>query len=143
MKRLWIGILVATSAMMPLIDLANAQGSEIGKNEYMRSCASCHGTTGKGDGYVVKALIKRPADLTKLSEANKGVLPFSRIYDAIDGRIAVIAHGSREMPVWGDFYSREWNTGLPPALASKELAESMVRVRVLALIEYISTLQGK
>lgn len=143
MRSRWIGILVATLAMISVIDLANAQGSEIGKNEYMRSCASCHGGTGKGDGYVVKALIKRPTDLTRLSEANKGVLPFSRIYDAIDGRIAIIAHGSREMPVWGEFYSREWNTGLPPALASKDIAESIVRVRILALIEYISTLQGK
>ena len=143
MKRLWIGISVAVVAALSIMSPANAQGLEIGKNEYMRSCASCHGTTGKGDGYVVKALIKRPADLTKLSEVNKGVFPFSRIYDAIDGRIDVIAHGSREMPVWGEFYSREWTTGLPPALASKEIAESMLRVRILALIEYISTLQGK
>ena len=120
-----------------------AQGLEIGKTKFLRSCASCHGATGKGDGYVVKALIKRPPDLTKLSEANKGVFPFSRIYDAIDGRIDVIAHGAREMPVWGDFYTRDWNTGLPGGLISKEIAEAVTRVRILALIEYISTLQGK
>lgn len=143
MKTHWIGSLVAVAAAISAINLAQAQGLEIGKNEYLRSCASCHGATGKGDGTVVKALVKRPADLTKLSEANKGVFPFSRIYDAIDGRIEVLAHGTREMPVWGDVYTREWNAGLPAALASKEIAEAMMRVRVLALIEYISTLQGK
>ena len=143
MRSRWIGILVAMLAMISVIDLANAQGSEIGKNEYMRSCASCHGASGKGDGYVVKALIKKPTDLTKLSQDNKGVFPFSRIYDAIDGRMEVLAHGTREMPVWGEFYSRDTNTGLPPALASKDIAEALTRVRILALIEYISTLQGK
>ena len=30
-----------------------------------------------------------PADLTKLSEANKGVFPFSRTYEIIDGRFEV------------------------------------------------------
>ncbi len=113
------------------------------QDEYLKSCAACHGTGGKGDGVVVKALIKPPPDLTKLTEANKGVFPFSRVYDAIDGRIAVIAHGSRDMPVWGDVYTREWNVGLPAGLASKEIAELMMRVRILALIEYLSTLQGK
>ncbi len=122
---------------------AQAQGADIGKNEFLRSCASCHGTTGKGDGYVAKALVKRPPDLSRLTQNNNGVFPFSRIYDTIDGRVDVIAHGSREMPVWGDVYIREWNAGLPPALASKEIAEAVMRVRILALIEYIASLQGK
>ena len=143
MKRRWIAGLIAVLAALTITNLAQAQGLEIGKNEYLRSCASCHGASGKGDGYVVKALVKRPADLTKLTEANKGVFPFSRVYDAIDGRIAVIAHGTRDMPVWGNVYTREWNVGLPAGLASKEIAESMMRVRILALIEYLSTLQGK
>ena len=141
-RRLIRGLLVAAAALCGTT-AAQAQGLEIGKNEFLRSCASCHGATGKGDGYVAKALIKQPPDLTGLTKANNGVFPFSRIYDAIDGRIAVIAHGSREMPVWGEFYTREWNTGLPGALASKEIAEAVTRVRILALIEYVSTLQGK
>jgi mono/diheme cytochrome c family protein len=142
MTRHRIGNAVAVIAAICVASAAHAQ-TEIGKNEFLRSCASCHGATGKGDGYVAKALIKRPPDLSKLSQANDGVFPFSRIYDTIDGRVEVIAHGPREMPVWGDFYVREWNTGLPPALASKDIAEAVMRVRILALIEYIASLQGK
>jgi hypothetical protein len=59
----------------------------------MRSCASCHGVDGKGNGPVAKTLKQPPADLTKLSENNKGVFPISRVYGVIDGRIQVIVHG--------------------------------------------------
>jgi hypothetical protein len=54
-------------------------------------------------------------------------------------------HGKRDMPVWGEVYKPTWGsaqTGIP-LYVSKELAESIVRARILALIEYISTLQGK
>jgi mono/diheme cytochrome c family protein len=140
MEKNRIGLLAAVlSATWMIPDPANAQGVEIGKAEYLRSCAACHGAMGKGDGYAVRALIKHPPDLTKLSEGNKGVFPFSRVYDAIDGRIDIIAHGTRDMPVWGEMYTRELSAGLAP----KELTEAMLRIRVLALIEYISTLQGK
>jgi hypothetical protein len=134
--------MIAMSAAIGMMDGVNAQGIELGKNEYLKSCASCHGVTGKGDGPVIKSLIKRPPDLTKLSEANKGVFPFSRIFDVIDGRIEVIIHGTRDMPVWGEVYMREWSSGLPLNF-SKELGEAMVRIRMLMLIEYIASLQGK
>lgn len=143
MTTYWIGGLLAIIPAAIIANVAHAQGSNIGKNEFLRSCASCHGALGKGDGDVAKALIKRPPDLRRLSQSNDGVFPFSRVHAAIDGRIDVIAHGAREMPVWGDVYTREWNTGLPPALASKEIAEAVMRVRILALIEYIAAVQGK
>jgi mono/diheme cytochrome c family protein len=124
--------------------IAWAQGVEVGKHEYLNSCAPCHGPTGKGDGPVGKSLEKRPADLTSLSKANKGVFPSSRIYNLIDGRFEVATHGTRDMPVWGDVYKRSWSqdrSDTPSYLSSRELGESMVRVRILALIDYISTLQ--
>jgi len=122
-------------------NLSYAQVIEFGKEEYVRSCASCHGATGKGDGPAAKSLIKPPADLTRLSEANNGVFPISRIFAAIDGRIEVIAHGTRDMPVWGELYTRELKC--PGSALSGNAIESMVRARMLALMEYISTLQGK
>ena len=127
-------------AVLGSVNLVHAQATELGKDEYVRSCAACHGVTGKGDGSVAKSLVKPPTDLTRLSEANKGVFPISRVYAAIDGRIEVIAHGTRDMPVWGETYTRELK--YPGSMLSKEMTESMVRVRMLALIEYISTLQG-
>jgi len=119
------------------------QGIEFGKAEFQKSCASCHGTSGKGDGPVAKSLTKKPADLSKLAENNQGVFPVSRVYDVIDGRVQVMVHGPREMPVWGEVYARDLTARMPRDFMSKELADAMVRVRILMLIEYLSTLQGK
>jgi hypothetical protein len=79
----------------------------------------------------------------KLSENNKGLFPASRVYDVIDGRIEVMQHGRRDMPVWGDIYTSDLIIRLPRDSLSKEAVEAMVRVRILTLVEYISTLQGK
>jgi hypothetical protein len=82
--------------------------------------------------------------LTKLSQANKGVFPFSRIYDVIDGRLDIDAHGGREMPVWGQLY-QPWSgpKAGPAPYVSNELGEAIVRDRILTLIAYIETLQVK
>ena len=140
MRGMWIQALVCVLAALGNVNLVYAQTTELGKDEYVRSCAACHGVTGKGDGPAAKSLIKSPPDLTKFSETNKGVFPISRVYAAIDGRIEVVAHGTRDMPVWGETYTRELK--YPGSMLSKEMTESMARVRMLALIEYISTLQG-
>jgi mono/diheme cytochrome c family protein len=142
MRVIWSGVLIAASTAIGMTDVC-AQGTEFGKNEYVKSCASCHGVTGKGDGPMAKAFKKPLPDLTKLSETNKGVFPTSRIYDAIDGRIEVMSHGRRDMPVWGDIYTSELTARLPRDSLSKETVDALVRVRILTLVEYISTLQGK
>ena len=101
MKLIWATSIFAL-AVIGIADAANWQELEVGKYEYLNSCASCHGPGGKGDGPVAKALRRMPADLTKLSEANKGAFPFSRTYEIIDGRFEVETHGKRDMPVWGE-----------------------------------------
>ena len=145
MRSIWIGASISALTVIGIPDVGYSQGLEIGKYEYLNSCASCHGPAGKGDGPVAKSLKRIPADLTKLSESNKGVFPFSRTYEVIDGRFEVETHGKRDMPVWGEVYKPTWGsaqTGIPPYVP-KELVESIVRGRILALLEYISTLQGK
>ena len=53
MRTTWCVILIAASAMMGTIDVLHAQPEEnSGRNEFLRSCASCHGVSGKGDGPV-------------------------------------------------------------------------------------------
>jgi len=73
---------------------------DLGKREYEASCASCHGLKGTGDGPSVQYLTRKPTDLTRLAKANGGVLPVSRLYEAIDGSLTVPGHGTREMPIW-------------------------------------------
>ena len=141
MRTTWC-VIFAASAMMGTIDVLRAQPEENpGRNEFLQSCASCHGVSGKGDGPIAKSLSPRPSDLTRLSEANNGVFPVSRVHEIIDGRIERLVHGTRDMPVWGERYMREMISPESPGFVSKEWAEAMVRRRILALVEYISTLQ--
>jgi hypothetical protein len=141
MRTTWC-VIFAASAMMGTIDVLHAQPEEnFGRNEFLRSCASCHGVSGKGDGPVAKSLSPPPSDLTRLSETNNGVFPVSRVHEVIDGRIERLVHGTRDMPVWGERYMREMISPEYRDFVSKEWAEATVRRRILALVEYISTLQ--
>src|SRR5512147_3337996 len=76
-----------------------ADPTDIGKKEYDASCAACHGQDGKGKGSFAELLNVSMPDLTALSKRNGGVFPAVRVYDVIDGRAAVKAHGTREMPI--------------------------------------------
>ncbi|MGZ5232724.1 MAG: c-type cytochrome [Burkholderiales bacterium] len=142
MRSTWLVVLFAASTMVGTIHVLHAQPEENpGRQEFLRSCAPCHGISGKGDGPVAKSLRTPPPDLTKLSEANNGVFPVSRVYEVIDGRIERLVHGSRDMPVWGERYMQGMINRDSEQFTSKELAEAFVRARILALVEYISTLQ--
>jgi mono/diheme cytochrome c family protein len=144
MRATLIALFILVWTAVGFTNIACAQGGrEFSKKEFITSCAPCHGVTGKGDGPIAKSLTKAPADLTKLSQKNGGVFPTSSVYDIIDGRTEVKGHGPREMPVWGDAYTRELQDQWGRDLLSVELVQLMARVRILMLVEYISTLQGE
>lgn len=114
---------------------------DIGKDEYDGSCAVCHGRTGRGDSPMRSQLASRVPDLTVLAKNNNGVFPFDRVYQVIDGRQEVKAHGPREMPVWGRHFNLQTSIyfeNYPP-----QDTESSVRSRILALTEYLYRLQAK
>jgi len=95
-------------------------------------CATCHGKEGRGNGPVATALKKAPADLTALSIHNNGKFPDLEVYHAILGDGMIAAHGSQEMPVWGD------------VLKSLDAdTERMVKLRIANLTSYIKSLQSK
>ncbi|MCU0803985.1 MAG: hypothetical protein MUF79_02700 [Burkholderiales bacterium] len=121
--------------------LAQAKGDvDFGKREYMSNCAVCHGASGKGDGFYEGLLKQKPTDLTILAKTNGGVFPAQRIYEVIDGRRMVPAHGTRDMPIWGaDYYAQ----GAPFDTAGMYDPESYVRVRILALSDYLARMQVK
>ena len=142
MRVVFAVILIVAWAAVGAASIARAEGArELSKAEFNKSCAQCHGVTGKGDGPLGMYLTKAPADLTKLSQQSGGVFPFARLYDVIDGRSEVLAHGPREMPVWGDAYTQEMQNRWPTDVLSEALIQTVARMRILMLIEYISTLQ--
>jgi mono/diheme cytochrome c family protein len=142
MMRLCVGTAVLAAGLVVAPLYGYAQGADIGKQEYLSKCASCHGRDAKGDGPVAGSLKQKVADLTMLAKNSGGVFPFARIYDVIDGREAVAAHGPRDMPVWGEEYSVEGASVSAGTATSPEL-NSYARGRIVALIGYIYTLQAK
>jgi mono/diheme cytochrome c family protein len=112
---------------------------DFGRREFERSCASCHGDVGKGDGPLAGLLKKNPPDLTSLSRNNQGVFPFQRLYQVIEGE-DLPAHGSREMPIWGREYRLEDGQYYFDSITPYD-ARAQVRARILSLLEYINRLQ--
>jgi mono/diheme cytochrome c family protein len=104
-----------------------------GQDMYRSFCASCHGTDGKGNGPAAAALKKAPADLTLLSKKNGGKFPAERVRAYVEGTDAktIEAHGSREMPIWGDVF--------------RQIADDpgAVRYRLFTLSSYLESLQVK
>ena len=80
---------------------------ETGLQLFSHYCASCHGALGLGDGPVARSLNPPPADLTTLAQRNDGVFDAQAVLSTIDGRREVIAHGPRDMPVWGVVFASE------------------------------------
>jgi mono/diheme cytochrome c family protein len=102
-----------------------------GAEAFQTYCASCHGTDGRGAGPAAAALKKRPPDLTLIGARNNGQFPAFRITHIIDGYEVEFAHGSREMPVWGDYFR-----------AAKR-DEATTALREHNLTEYIRSIQQK
>jgi hypothetical protein len=125
----------------------SAQEPDIGKLEYQWSCAACHGVDGKGTGSLAAELKTKPADLTLIAKLNKGVFPFNRVYETIDGRQEVKSHGSREMPVWGFRYNPSLIQGFSrtaPYFVDPVIdREAVIRGRILALVDYVYRIQEK
>ena len=82
-----------------------AQDADMGKSTYQAICAPCHGTDGKGNGPLREALKIAAPDLTILAKKNGGVLPVSALYEVIDGRKVIAAHGTRKHASVGSIQS--------------------------------------
>lgn len=106
-----------------------------GKDLFVRYCASCHGTGGRGDGPVAAHLREDLPDLTRLTSGGEDEFPIDRVIEAIRGPSAD-AHGSRRMPVWGP--------GLmgAPADWPESRQEAFFSNRVARLTEYLESIQA-
>ena len=87
---------------VPIKQTSAASGQEM----YKSYCAVCHGVEGKGNGPAAEALKVPPTDLTTLASKNGGKYPSMKITAIMRGEEALAAHGSKDMPVWGNLF---WN----------------------------------
>ena len=130
---------IGTPSTGPVKEQTRPLGPAFGQREFESNCASCHGVSGRGGGPLVSFLSKSPPDLTQLGKNNSGVFPLSRVYEVIEGG-AIPAHGTREMPVWGQDYRIQAATYFMDVPYDPEI---YVRSRILALVEYLNRIQTK
>jgi mono/diheme cytochrome c family protein len=103
-----------------------------GRASFQAYCASCHGREGRGDGPVATQLKVRPADLTTIAARREGVFPHDYILQTIDGRIELMAHGGRAMPVWGKIWRPDPSDPESEVEAERVLTE---------LVHYLESIQ--
>jgi len=101
-----------------------------GKEMFNAYCAVCHGAGGKGDGPAAKALNKAPANLTQLAAKNDNKFPDAVVSRYIAGDDAVAAHGTRDMPMWGQVFH------------SMGSSAAVDQLRIRNLTDYVKTLQA-
>lgn len=141
MGRILVKAGLLAAALLWTAGAAWAQGQlDFGKREYESNCANCHGVKGKGDGMYKPYLNKSPTDLSALAKANHGVFPYQHVYESIDGRKAIAAHGSGDMPIWGADYLAKSAGDYMDVPFDPEI---YVRTRITALVDYIHRLQAK
>jgi mono/diheme cytochrome c family protein len=114
--------------------------TKLGEYEFLTYCAVCHGADAKGNGIVASVLSIKPSDLTILREKNVGQFPRQRVSEVIDGRAEVKAHGSRTMPIWGDWFNGQVRY---QRLLGDEVKDLAVQARIDALVTYIESQQLK
>ena len=127
-----IGVLIGAGLGMPV----SAQENPVGAEAYRVACAVCHGADARGRGEFADVLSVKPPDLTTLSDKNEGVFPYLRVFQTIDGRASIRAHGTSAMPIWGDTLKREVGETAGPFGS-----ELLVRAKILSIVDYLETLQ--
>ncbi len=136
-----------------------------GQEEFMSNCATCHGADGKGNGPLGAKLRTKPADLTTLAKRNNGVFSSDALYKMIDGREATRTHGGVEMPIWGCRHSsqpvslenvrKRKHPNRPTSRRTVHAStfeslldlpcepESVIKDRILSIVEYLSHIQER
>jgi mono/diheme cytochrome c family protein len=138
-KRSMTGVAAALILAGGPVALANSTApipADLGRGDFMTYCSACHGVSGIGDGTVAEFLTLTAANLTQMSLKNGGIFPRQRAIEVIDCRAQVSVHGARDMPVWGNWFKFEADTG-----GADAKTEKVVRERIDALVTYLESIQ--
>jgi mono/diheme cytochrome c family protein len=133
----------AITFLLALLLLLSARGifaaESSGRADYLHYCARCHGEDGKGHGPDAKeGAGYQAADLTQMSNHNRGKFPSQHLYDVIDGGKRDPGHydWNSPMPLWGMVFQLKGQQYSPES-------EANVRRRISALVDYIESTQEK
>ncbi len=136
-RFLGLGLRAGLVATIVAVGATNIRAEMIGKQDFERNCASCHGKDGKGHGealYVIPGI--KPPDLTRLARENNGTFPADRVYQSIDGRGNIAAHSRIDMPFWGTTMQQAGKEFTPES-------EAQVKARISNVVKYIKSFQQK
>jgi nucleotide-binding universal stress UspA family protein/mono/diheme cytochrome c family protein len=131
------GLTVATvgvtsaSAQTPTEPAQTYQQSTPGAEVFRTYCATCHGTSARGDGPLASSMRRKPANLTEIAKRNGGLFPTDLVFRTIDGQQPVRGHGGPDMPVWGDAFSKSREAG------DKERVKAVID----SLVGYLESIQ--
>lgn len=125
--------LAATAVVLLWGSPTTASAGPAGEALFNTYCAACHGADARGDGPVAGVLRIQPPDLTLLSRHFGMPLNRDKVAEYIDGRIDVLAHGPRDMPVWGDRLHDE--------LIGRPATEDTIRRTIDAIVTYLVSIQ--
>ena len=135
MKRIFVALVVLLVSAIGANAQTTVQKAPIkptsagdAKTMFNSYCSPCHGKEAKGNGPAATALAKAPADLTKISARNGGKFPDVKVKRYIEGLDEVAAHGSRDMPMWGELF--------------RSLDRDTAQIRIQGLSDYLKTLQA-
>ena len=105
MKKAGVLSILVAVILLAVAVVAEAQPSDIAGGEeleYRRNCAVCHGIDGRGDGIMRQYLTVPPANLREMAKKQRRQVSILGGYHKIDGLSEVRAHGTPDMPIWGD-----------------------------------------
>jgi mono/diheme cytochrome c family protein len=131
-----LSALIATmlaAAEQPVIKRVTARtiDSVAGVDLFREYCAVCHGSDARGAGPAAAALKPAPKDLTQISRRHNGKFPELHVQRVINGEDVVVAHGTRDMPIWGQL------------LRSTSSTKDVATIKVYNLVKYLEEIQAK
>ncbi len=122
------------AALAAEVDLALAT------DEFRTYCGVCHGSDGRGGGPAAQDLQQRLPDLTKIARRAGGRFPADAVLQKIEGLNMPAAHGTSDMPVWGERFV-EQELGDRVLLQDARNAAEAAEKRMNRLMKYLEAIQ--
>jgi mono/diheme cytochrome c family protein len=132
-RRVRTGLAATAAAVLLWGTPTAASAGSAGGTLFHTYCAACHGADARGNGPVAGVLRVQPPDLTLLTRRFGTPLNRDRVAEYIDGRVSVMAHGPRDMPVWGNRLQDE--------LIGRPATEDTIRRMIDSIVMYLVSIQ--